>query len=164
MQRAKDTFYVVFRDGVAAANAERTVAIRGVMRPAVIVEENELQTAIAETEVFRLRWTDVTVDRSGTVPLSRLRGEIRYGTTGSAELSGMDRGRVLAAMDWELRSALGGEVQSAPRMNFSGATPVPDGTRIFWSDPELGATTTDGDRLERTAVVEVWSVGGGSGL
>ena len=164
MQRAKDTFYVVFRDGIAAVNAQRTVAVRGVLRPAVIVEENELQIAVPEAEVFRLRWTDVAVDRSGTVPLTKLRGEIRYETTGTAELSGMDRGRELAAMDWELRSALGGAVQSAPKMDFSGATPVPDGTRIFWSDPEFGAATTEGDRLGRKAVVEVWSVGGGSGL
>ncbi len=164
MQRAKDTFYVVLRDGIAAANAQRTVAVRGVLRPAVIVEENELQGAVAEAEVFRLRWTDVAIDRSGTVPLSRLRGEIRYSTTGTAELSGMDRGRVLAAMDWELRSALGGTVQSAPKLDYSKATPVPDGTRIFWSDPEFGEATTEGDRLARKALVDVWSVGGGSGL
>lgn len=161
MQRTKDTFYVMLRNGVAAANAQRTVAIRGVLRPAVLVEENELQTATPEAEVFRLRWTDFAVDRSGTVPLARLRGEIRYATAGTAELNGLDRGRVLSAMDWELRFALSGDVQSTPKMDFSGATPQPDGTRIFWGDPEFGAATSEGDRLARVAVVEVWSVGGG---
>lgn len=160
MQRAKDTFYVALRNGIAAANPERTVAVRGVLRPAVVVEENELDSAELTTEVFRLRWTELSMDMTGTVPMARMRCEVKFETAGTAELSGMDRGRVLSAMDWELCSALSGEVQSAPKMDYTGATPVPDGTQIFWSDPTFGATAIVGDRLGRTAIVEVWSVEG----
>jgi hypothetical protein len=42
MQRAKDTFYITLRDRIAALNPARTVLVRGVVRPAVLVEENEL--------------------------------------------------------------------------------------------------------------------------
>ncbi len=160
MQRAKDTFFVAVRSGVAAVNPGRTVAVRGVLRPAVVVEENELESAVAATEVFRLRWTEVAVETSGTVPLARMRCEVRYETAGTEGLSGMDRGRVLSAMDWELRAVLSGAVQSAPKMDYTGATPVPTGTRIFWSDPVFGAAAMVGDRLGRTVAVEVWSLEG----
>lgn len=160
MQRAKDTFYVMLRDGVAAVNPQRTTAVRGVLRPAVLVEENELLGGVACTEAFRLRWTELSVDPSGTVPMAKLRCEIRYETTGTATVGGMDRGRALAAMDGELRTVLSGEIQSAAKMDFSGATPVPEGTRIFWSDPVFGAVAAAVDRLGRVAAVEVWSVEG----
>ncbi len=160
MQRAKDTFYVTLRDGVAAANPQRTTAVRGVPRPAVLVEENELLSGAPLTETFRLRWTEVNMDLSGTVPMAKLRCEIRYETAGTTALSGMDRGRTLTAMDGELRTVLSAEAQSAAKMDFSGATPVPEGTRIFWSDPVFATATESGDRLGRVATVDVWSVEG----
>ena len=160
MQRAKDTFYVMLRDGVAGVNPQRTTAVRGVLRPAVLVEENELLSGVALAETFRLRWTEVSVDASGTLPMAKLRCEIRYETAGTAAVGGMDRGRTLTSMDGELRTVLSGEVQSAAKMDFSGATPVPAGTRIFWSDPAFGQTVTTGDRLGRVTTVEIWSVEG----
>ena len=160
MQKAKDTFFVMLRDGVAAVNPQRVTAVRGVLRPAVVVEENELLSGLALAETFRLRWTGASVDTSGTVPMAKLVCEIRYETAGTAAVGGMDRGRTLTAMDGELRTVLSGEVQNAAKMDFSGATPVPEGTRIFWSDPGLGAAAAAGDRLGRVATVEVWSVEG----
>lgn len=160
MQRAKDTFFVAFRNAIATANPERTTAVRGVLRPAVVVEENELSAAVETTEVFRLRWTEASLDTSGTVPLARLRCEVRYETAGTVELSGMDRGRVLSAMDRELRLALCGPVQRAPKMDYSAATPTPAGSQIFWGDPEYGAEAVVGDRVGRTVVIDVWSLEG----
>ena len=160
MQRAKDTFYVMLRDGVAAVNPQRTTAVRGVQRPAVLVEENELLSGVALVETFRLRWTEVSVDPSGTVPMAKLRCEIRYETAGTAAVGGMDRGRTLTAMDGELRTVLSGTTQSAAKMDFSGATPVAGGTRIFWGDPDFGTVSTVGDRLGRVATVEIWSLEG----
>ena len=160
MQRAKDTFYVVLRDGVAAANPQRTTVVRGVLRPGVLVEENELPVAVAAADVFRLRWTELAVDASGTVAMAKLRCEIVYETAGTAAMSGMDRGRLLSAMDAELVTVLAGEMQAAAKMDFSQGTPVPDGTRIFWSDPELGSAVIAGERVGRVATVEVWSVEG----
>lgn len=160
MQRAKDTFYVMLRDGVQAANPQRTTVVRGVSRPGVLVEENELPMVVAAADVFRLRWTELAVDAGGTMPLAKLRCEIVYETAGSAGMSGMDRGRLLAAMDAELVTVLAGETQSAAKMDFSEGSPVPDGTRIFWSDPEFRAAATIAECLGRVATVDVWSVEG----
>ena len=71
---------------------------------------------------------------------------------------GLDRGRALTAMDAELLAALSGAEQSAPKMDYSQGVPVPLGTQIFWADPVLGATVVSGERVGRTAVVEVWSL------
>lgn len=160
MQRAKDTFYVMLRDGVAAANPQRTTVVRGVPRPGVLVEENELPVAEASADVFRLRWTELTVDAAATVPMAKLRCEIVYETAGTATTAGLDRGRLLSAMDAELLTVLAGETQAAAKMDFSEGTPVPDGTRIFWSDPEFAAAVADGERLRRVARLDVWSLEG----
>lgn len=160
MQRAKDSFYVTLRDGVAAVNPQRTTVVRGVLRPGVLVEENELPVAVPMADVFRLRWTAVTIDATGTVPMVKLRCEIAYETAGTAAVNGMDRGRLLATMDAELMTVLTGEMQSAAKMDFSSGTPVPDGTRVFWSDPACGATVVTGERVSRVTVVDVWSVEG----
>ena len=160
MQRAKDTFYVMLRDGVQAANPQRTTVVRGVSRPGVLVEENELPAAVAAADVFRLRWTELVVDAAGTVPVAKLRCEIAYETAGTAAMAGMDRGRLLSAMDAELVTVLAGETQAAAKMDFSEGTPVPDGTRIFWSDPDFRAAVTTAERLGRVAIVDVWSVEG----
>ncbi len=45
MQNAKDSFYEVLRARLSALNPERTVAVRGVTRPGVLVDENELQAS-----------------------------------------------------------------------------------------------------------------------
>ena len=45
MQNAKDTFYVTLRDRLAAVNPARTMLVRGVIRPGLLVEENELASA-----------------------------------------------------------------------------------------------------------------------
>ena len=160
MQRAKDTFYVVLRDGVAAANPQRTTVVRGVLRPGVLVEENELPVAVAAADVFRLRWTALAVDAAGAMPLAKLRCEIAYETAGSAAMSGLDRGRLLSAMDAELVTVLAGETQAAAKMDFTEGTPVPEGTQIFWSDPAFGMAVMVGERVGRVATVDVWSLEG----
>ena len=42
IQTLKDTFYGVLRDRIAAANPSRTIVVRGLIRPSVLVVENEL--------------------------------------------------------------------------------------------------------------------------
>lgn len=159
MQKAKDTFYVMLRDRIAAANPQRTTVVRGMLRPGVLVEENELPTAVAAVDAFRLRWTAVSVDVDGTVPVAKLRCEIGYETAGTEAMSGMDRGRSLAAMDAELAAALA-RSYSTPKMDFSAGGAVPSGTRIFWSDAAFGAAEVHGERVGRVVVVDVWSLEG----
>ncbi|SNS33224.1 hypothetical protein SAMN05421770_101536 [Granulicella rosea] len=158
MQDARDTFYAMLRDRIAAGNPARTVVVRGATRPGVVVVENELPAASVDglslTDVFCLRWTALRVE-AGALPLAAMTCEVRYGTDGTTGAAGMDRGRALAAMDAELAFALQTEPQSAPKLSF--VTGVVRGTNVFWSDPLFGPVATHGERLERVATVEVYS-------
>jgi hypothetical protein len=168
IQDLKDTFYQVLRNRVAGGNPARTVVVRGALRPGVLVVENELPGAafdgIAPVEAFCLRWTGLSVDCQGDVPLTKAICELRYATDGSAGLSGMDRGRALAAMDQELNTALSMPPASTPKSAFAepadgSATATPTGTHIFWGALVLSAAAMRGERMERTATIEVFGYG-----
>lgn len=161
MQNAKDTFYVTLRDRLAVVNLARTMVVRGVTRPGVSVEENELTSANVSTGVFSLRWSSLRVDSAAALPLVAMGCEIRYCTAGDSGNGGMDRGRLLAGMDAELATAVNAAPQNVGKMNFSGSgvgvAGAAMGTNVFWGDVAFGATTVDGERLERVATVEVWA-------
>ncbi len=157
MQSAKDTFYAMLRDRVAAGNAGRTVVIRGVSRPGVLVEENELVSAAVPTDVFVLHWVGLAADANGPLPLVMMECNIQYETAGSAGTGGMDRGRLLAEMDAELINALVAEPQRVVKMNFAVEPPTAMGTMVFWSEPIPAAALTTAGRMGRTAKVQVWS-------
>jgi hypothetical protein len=158
MQNARDTFYVTLRDRLAALNPARTMVLRGVTRPGVLVEENELASAYQPVNAFCLRWTGLSVDAKGTLPLVTMVCEIRYATDGDSGNGGMDRGRLLSAMDGELVAAVSGTPQNVAKMNYAGgSTPVAMATNVFWSDVMFGVGVVNGERLERVATVEVFS-------
>ncbi len=140
MQNARDTFYVTLRDRLAAVNPARTMVLRGVTRPGVLVEENELASAYQPVNAFC---------------------EIRYATDGDSGNGGMDRGRLLSGMDGELVAAVSAAPPNVPKMNYvaaaGGSGPVTMATNVFWSDAVFGAATVNGERLERVATVEVFS-------
>lgn len=156
MQNAKDTFYTTLRDRLAAINPARTTGIRGITRPAVLVEENELASDAVPVNTFRLRWAGLRIDHSSALPLVTMACEIRYATDGSSGNGGMDRGRLLAAMDAELATALNQAPQSIAKMNYSSAPPVAQATNVFWGDVTFSAAVTTGERMERIATVEVF--------
>ena len=159
MQSAKDTFYVMLRDRLAGLNGARTMVLRGVTRPGVVVEENELVAGAGPVNAFCMRWTGLNVAARGALPLVRMECEIRYRTDGSAGNGGMDRGRLLAAMDAELVAAVSAAPQSAAKRDFTGGVGVGMrvGTRVFWGDAEFGPVVVVGERLERVAKVEVFA-------
>ena len=157
MQNAKDTFYTALRDRLATVNPARTIVVRGVTRPGVLVEENELVSGVTPADAFRLRWTGLKVDVAGPLPLATLTCEIHYATDGDAESGGMDRDRLLAAMDAELSSALTAAPQTAAKISYSStAAPAALATNIFWGDPVFGPAIITGERVERVATVEVF--------
>ena len=143
-QQIKDTFYLALRNRIAAANPARTISLRGQLRPAVLVVENEFPHAEASGPIppdcFTLRWTQLARQPYG---LAHLQCEIRYATAGSAAAGGLDRGRSLAAMDAELTAATDTTPQNAQG--------------IFWSGAAFTAVLERGQSLERTATVEVLS-------
>ncbi len=157
MQNAKDTFYLFLRDRLALANPERTIAVRGSVRPAVIVVENELDAEGSEPfEAFLLRWTDRATDWSEPLPLDSACCIVRYTTQGTPELSGMDRGRVMDAMDNELNIML--QPGSTQKQDFTGDSPAAMQTFIFWSAPEFRAAELKDGTLTRTASVTVFAL------
>ncbi|MBS1800024.1 MAG: hypothetical protein JSS95_09390 [Acidobacteria bacterium] len=156
MQNAKDTFYITLRDRIAAVNPARTVAVRGQSRPAVLVEENEFSSSFDHDDTFVLRWTNTGIDaQQSPLPLAALRCEIRYATGGNSGNGGMDRGRLLSAMDSELTAALNAAPQHAAKMNYANQAPMQ--TNIFWSDVTFAPSQTSGARLGRIATVDVFS-------
>lgn len=161
MQNAKDTFYEVLRSGLVALNSERTIVLRGVVRPGVLVEENELLSAVAIPDCFRLRWSVAQVDANGAMPLAMLECSVEYETAGTGMNGGMDRGRALAAMDAELQGAVNALPRNVLKMNYSGlangAAAVAMQTSVWWSEVAFGETVTKDDRLARTATVQLMS-------
>lgn len=157
MQNAKDTFYMTLQSRLAALNPSRNLVLRGVTRPGTLVDENELPTAFVPMDAFRLQWTRLQVNTASPLPWIGMECTIHYATDGSAGNGGMDRGRLLAAMDAELTSALAQRPLAVPKMNYAGTAPVAMSTNIFWADPVFSAATMSGERLERTATVQVFS-------
>jgi hypothetical protein len=155
VQDARDTFYAMLRDRIAAGNPARMIVVRGAIRPGVLVAENELPAALSPTDAFCLRWTGLTVDSNGGMPLAAMVCEIGYATDGTAGNAGMDRGRALSAMDGELAIALCMEPRTVSKQSF--APGVTRGTNVFWGDVAFGAAVSKGERLERVATVEVYS-------
>lgn len=159
MQNAKDTFYLTLQGRLAALNPARTIVVRGLVRPGILVDENELPTAAVPVDAFRLDWTALRVDTEQPLPLVTMECSIRYATDGDAGNGGMDRGRLLAAMDAELAAALGVPPHTVAKMNYSGASAgvAPDvmATNVFWADPVFREAVAVSGRLERMATVQV---------
>src|SRR3954463_345900 len=118
MQKAKDTFYAALRERLASVNCERTMVIDGQSRPGILVCENEVAGLDEKmTDVFCLEWGPITcTGTDGNGPLAA-DCTVTYRTTGSAELNGIDRGRMLAVMDDDLASILA--PRSTQKMDFT---------------------------------------------
>jgi hypothetical protein len=169
VQATKDTFYTTLQSRIAAINPARTIVVRGVLRPGVLVPENELPGAavdgISPSETFCIRWAGLKVDAQSAGPLLTLGCEIRYASDGATGNGSMDRGRTLTAMDAELATALTAWPLNAPaatiaETSLGGATTsTPLGANIFWSEATFAPVVARGERLERTAQLEVFGNG-----
>jgi hypothetical protein len=161
VQNAKDTFYEVLRSRLVGLNPERTIVLRGVERPGVLVEENELLSAVAIPDCFRLRWSVSQVDANGILPMVTLQCAIDYETAGTSTNGGMDRGRALAGMDAELQGAVNALPKTSPKVNYAGlangSAAIGMNTSVWWSEVVFGETVVKDDRLARTAMVNVMS-------
>jgi hypothetical protein len=161
MQNAKDTFYTTLQSRLAALNPARQIVVRGELRPATLVDENELPSAWIPVDAFRLQWTKLQVTSASPLPWVAMECVIHYATDGTPGSGGMDRGRLLAALDAELASALTTAPHTVPKMNYAaagpGVAPTTMATNIFWADPVFGATSATDERLERSATVQVFA-------
>ena len=155
MENAKNTFYVTLRNRLAVLNPGRTVVIRGLVRPGILVEENEVVTAVLPPDVFVLRWTKAQADPWLPMTMAQMECEIVYATDGNADNAGMDRGRMLAAMDAELVGMLA--PNSVVKTNYGVSPAAVMQTSVFWSSAVYGPVKANHERLERVAAVQVFS-------
>ncbi len=155
MKKARDSFYVALRDRLQALNPARQVMVRGVMRPGVLVEENESFAATMPDNVFVLRWTEVQADDQHALVVVRQTCEIHYQSAGTATAGGLDRGALMAAMDVELLSIL--QPSRAQKMDYSATPPADLGTRVLWNMADFAPVQRERDRLARKAEIVVMS-------
>jgi hypothetical protein len=132
-----------------------------VTRPGLLVEENELLSAVAPGDCFRLRWQEVSVVHEGPLPLVTMQCAISYETAGTALNGGMDRGRLLAAMDAELSAALLQAPRRSVKQNYAaladGGVAKAMQTNVWWGPAAFGKTVVRDNRVGRTATVDVMS-------
>jgi hypothetical protein len=155
MQYAKDSFYMALRTRLIALNAERTVLIRGSVRPGILVEEAEAPFSQALNDVFVLRWPGAGVDIDLASTLIALECEVSYQTVGTQAFGGLDRGRMLSAMDMELLTIM--SPFQTQKLDYSVAPAVAMLTRVFWEAPVFGPLVAQGDKLCRSAKVRIYS-------
>jgi hypothetical protein len=155
MQNAKDSFYIALRNRLAALNPERTIMLRGALRPGILVEEAEAPFAQLPNDVFILRWLGHGADIDLASPLIAEECEVIYNTCGCQAFGGLDRGRTLSQMDCELLGLL--QPFSTPKMSYSRQTPVELLTQVFWEEPVFSPVIAQRDRLGRSAKVIVYS-------
>jgi hypothetical protein len=155
MQNAKDSFYMTLRTRLTSINPERTVLLRGSVRPGILVEEAEAPFSQLPNDVFVLRWLGVGVDMDLATAMVVEQCEILYQTCGTQSFGGLDRGRALSQMDKELTTML--QPFHTPKLNYTAMPPAAMLTQVFWDEPGLGPIVVQRDRLSRSASVTVYS-------
>ncbi len=155
MQNAKDSFYMALRSRLVEINPERTIMLRGTVRPGIVVEEAEAPFSQVPADVFVLRWLGLGTDVNLDAALIGEECEISYQTCGCQSFGGLDRGRALSAMDKELLTIL--QPFATPKMSFTATPPAQMLTQVFWDEPGFGPVVTQKDRLSRSAKVMVYS-------
>ena len=155
MQNAKDSFYMALRSRLAVINPERTIMLRGSVRPGILVEEAEAPFGQLPTDVFILRWLGLGVDPDLDSMLVAEECEVVYQTCGSGSFGGLDRGRSMTEMDTELMNMV--QPFYAPKLCFTAAPPAAMLTQVFWDEPSFSPVVTQRDRLSRSAKIVVYS-------
>ena len=155
MQNAKDSFYMALRTRLVAINPERTILLRGTVRPGILVEEAEAPFAQLPNDVFVLRWLGLAVDMDLQLTMAAAECEIIYQTCGTQSFGGLDRGRSLSEMDEELIGMM--KPFYTPKLNYATTPPAVMLTRVFWDEPGLAPIAVQRDRLSRSAKVMVYS-------
>ena len=155
MQNAKDSFYMTLRTRLASINPERTVLLRGTVRPAILLEEAEAPFSQLPPDVFVLRWLGLGFDAESGLTLDAMECEILYQTCGTQSFGGLDRGRALSALDTELVALL--EPCNTPKLNYTVQPPTALLSQVFWDEPAFSPTTVQRDRLGRSVKIMVYS-------
>ena len=146
---------MALRNRLAALNPERTILVRGAVRPGMVVEEAEAPFPQLPSDVYVVRWLGMGVDVDLASSLVVEEVEILYSTCGSQSFGGLDRGRALSAMDSEVLALL--QPFHTPKMNYAVTPTVQMLTQVFWDEPVFTPCVTQRDRLSRSVKVMVFS-------
>ena len=155
MQNAKDSFYMALRTRLAAINPERTILLRGTVRPGILVEEAEAPFNQLPSDVFVLRWLGLGTDLDLSSAMAAAECEILYQTCGTQSFGGLDRGRAMSEMDEELTAML--QPFHTAKTNYTTTTPATMLTQVFWDEPGFAPIVVQRDLLSRSAKVMVYS-------
>jgi hypothetical protein len=155
MQNAKDSFYMTLRSRLAAVNPARTILVRGATRPGMLVADAEAPAAQMPCDVFVLRWKGLAVDMDLTTTMAAEDCEISYASAGTQAFGGLDRGRMLSAMDEELLAIL--QPFCTQKMSYAVQPASAMQTQVFWTEPSFTPVDSQRDRLSRSARVMVYS-------
>ena len=155
MQNAKDSFYMALRARLITINPERSILLRGAVRPGILVEEAEAPFSQLPNDIFVLRWLGLGLDMDLASTMVAEECEILYQTCGTQSFGGLDRGRLLGAMDEELAQML--QPFHTPKLNYTATPPAPMLTQVFWDEPELAPVVMQRDRLSRSVKVVTYS-------
>jgi hypothetical protein len=136
MQNAKDSFYMALRARLVTTNPERTILLRGTVRPGILVEEAEAPFNQLPNDVFILRWLGIGVDMDLGSSMTAEECEIIYQT---CELVA-----ILAPF-------------YTPKLNYTATPPAAMLTQVFWDEPGFGPIAVQRERLSRSAKVMVYS-------
>lgn len=155
MQNAKDSFYAALRSRLASLNPDRTILLRGALRPGLLVEDAEAPFSQLPNDVFVLRWLNLGIDMDLASAMATEECEVIYQTCGTEAFGGLDRGRCLSAMDEELVSML--QPYSTSKLNYTVQPPAAMLTQVFWDEAAFGPIAVQRDKVSRTAKVMVYS-------
>ena len=146
---------MALRSRLMKINPARTVLIRGAVRPGIVVEEAEAPFSQRPTDVYILRWSSPGIDLRLETPMSAAECEISYQTAGTLAFGGLDRGRLLSAMDVELLKIL--TPFHSPKLDYSVTPAMGLPTQVFWEEAVFGLVDTQRERIGRFARVKVYS-------
>jgi hypothetical protein len=155
MQNAKDSFYMALRARLVTINPERTILLRGAVRPGILVEEAEAPFSQYPDDVYVMRWLGLATDMDLASTMAAEQCEVVYQTCGTQSFGGLDRGRALSAMDEEVL----GMVQPfyTPKLNCTATPPAAMLTQVFWDEPAFSPVVVQRDRLSRSVSMVVYS-------
>ena len=146
---------MALRTRLATINPERTILLRGAVRPGILVEETEAPMNQLPSDVFVLRWLGLGTDSDLPATMAREQCEIIYQTCGTQSFGGLDRGRSLSEMDEEILAMT--VPHHTQKLDFTATPPAAMLTQVFWDEPAFASIVIQRDQLSRTATVLVYS-------
>ncbi|MGO8760247.1 MAG: hypothetical protein ACLQG3_19205 [Terracidiphilus sp.] len=146
---------MALRTRLTAINPERTILLRGAVRPGILVEEAEAPFSQLPSDVFVLRWLSMAVDVDLACAMVAEQCEIAYQTCGTQSFGGLDRGRALSQMDEELMAMI--QPFYTPKLDYAATPPAAMLTQVFWDEPAFAPVVVQRDELSRSASVMVYS-------